>query len=65
VLSLRHQLRTQSDLGEFGAEAIQREWQKQGWTDPPSVRTIGRILERRGALDGQKRLRRGAPPMGW
>jgi len=65
VLSLRQQLRTESDLGEFGAEAIQREWLKQGWTDPPSVRTIGRILERRGALDGQKRVRRAPPPPGW
>jgi hypothetical protein len=29
------------------------------------VRTINRILERRGVLDGQKRLRRPAPPPGW
>ena len=65
VLSLRRELHRYSDLGEFGAEAVQREWLKQGWTDPPSVRTIGRILERRGALDGQKRVRRSAPPMGW
>jgi hypothetical protein len=65
VLSLRQELHRTSDLGEFGAEAIQREWLKQGWTDPPSVRTIGRILERRGALDRHKRVRRPAPPMGW
>ena len=31
----------------------------------PSVRTINRILERRGALDGQRRTRRPAPPPGW
>jgi hypothetical protein len=31
----------------------------------PSVRTIGRILERRGALDGRKRVRRSPPPRGW
>ena len=65
VLRLRHQLRTESDLGEFSAAAIQREWLAQGLTDPPSVRTIGRILQRRGALDGQKRVRRPPPPPGW
>jgi hypothetical protein len=31
----------------------------------PSVRTINRILARRGALDGRKRTRRPAPPKGW
>jgi hypothetical protein len=31
----------------------------------PSVRTIGRILERRGALDGRRRMRRMPPPKGW
>jgi len=65
VLSLRNQLRTQSDLGEFGAAVIRSEWLRQKLANPPSVRTIGRILERRGALDGQKRVRRPAPPMGW
>jgi len=65
VLGLRHQLRQYSDLGEFGATAIQREWLTQGLTNPPSVRTIGRILERRGALDGQRRVRRRPPPRGW
>ena len=34
-------------------------------TPLPSVRTIGRILERRGALDGRRRVRRPAPPPGW
>lgn len=65
VLGLRHQLRQHSDLGEFGAVAIRREWLTQGLTNPPSVRTIGRILERRGVLDGQKRVRRRPPPAGW
>jgi hypothetical protein len=65
VLTLRHRLRTESDLGEFGAVAIREEWLRQGLASPPSVRTIGRILERRGALDGQKRVRRPAPPIGW
>jgi len=31
----------------------------------PSVATIARILSRRGALDGRKRVRRQAPPPGW
>ena len=31
----------------------------------PSVRTIGRILERRGALDARQRVRRNPPPPGW
>lgn len=65
VLGLRQELRQHSDLGEFGAAAIGREWVRVGLTNPPSVRTIGRILERRGALDGQKRVRRPAPPAGW
>lgn len=31
----------------------------------PTVRTIGRILARRGALDARRRTRRPAPPAGW
>jgi len=65
VIGIRHQLRQYSNLGEFGAAAIRREWLIQGLTDPPAVRTIGRILERRGALDGQRRVRRRAPQPGW
>lgn len=65
VLALRRELRETSDLGEYGALAVQREWRARGWGDPPAVRTIGRILERRGALDGQRRVRRPAPPPGW
>jgi hypothetical protein len=33
--------------------------------DIPAVRTIGRILERRGALDGRHRRRHPPPPVGW
>ena len=61
VIGIRHQLRQYSDLGEFGAAAIQREWLAQGLTDAPAVRTIGRILERRGALDERRRVRRHGP----
>jgi putative transposase len=65
VLRLRRQLRKDSDLGAYGAEAIQQALQEQGLTDIPSVRTINRILQRRGALDGRQRVRRPPPPRGW
>ena len=65
VLTIRQELRDTSDLGEFGAAAIHREWLARGLPDPPSVRTIGLILERRGALDRRRRTRRPAPPPGW
>ncbi len=65
VLDVRHELKTTSALGEFGADAIRRALLARGRHDLPSVRTIGRILERRGALDGQRRVRRPAPPRGW
>ena len=65
VLSVRRQLRTKSDLGEYGSEAIQRELQQRGERVIPAVATIARILSRRGALDGRKRVRRKAPPPGW
>jgi transposase-like protein len=65
VLSVRHQLREHSDLGEYGAQAIGRELVRRGIEGLPSVRTIGRILDRHGALEGRRRLRRPAPPRGW
>jgi transposase-like protein len=65
VLALRQQLRDTSDLGEFGAAAIHREWLARGLADPPSIRTIGLILERRGALDRRRRARRPPPRPGW
>ena len=46
-------------------EAIQRELQQRGERVIPAVATIARILSRRGALDGRKRVRRKAPPPGW
>lgn len=68
VLNVRRELKDNSDLGEFGAAAIRRELTQL--TLPfsesiPAVRTIGRILERRGALDGNQRVRRPPPPRGW
>lgn len=65
VLTIRQQLRQTSDLGEFGAVAIHREWLASGLANAPSVRTIGLILQRRGALDARRRTRRPPPPRGW
>ena len=65
VLVIRKQLRTKSDLGEYGPQAIQRELQERHAPAIPAVATIARILSRRGALDGRKRVRRKAPPPGW
>lgn len=64
VLAIRQQLR-RSPLGEFGAEAILRELQAQQASGTPSSRTIGRILQRHGVLDGRRRVRRPAPVRGW
>ena len=49
VRPLRRELKETSDLGEFGAAAIHRALQARRIDDLPSVRTIGRILERRGS----------------
>jgi hypothetical protein len=65
VLRLRRGLKERSDLGEFGAAAIRAEMLARGAARVPSVRTIGRILLRRGALDGRRRVRRRPPPPGW
>lgn len=65
VLQVRKSLQTKSDLGEYGAEAIHRELERRQVRRPPSVRTIGRVLERHGALDGRRRLRHTSPPRGW
>ena len=65
VLSIRNQLKQESALGEFGALAIRREMQSRNLSGLPSLRTIGRILERGGALDGRRRVRRRPPPKGW
>src|SRR3954466_14315283 len=50
VLTLRLELKDRSDLGEFGARAIRDALKAKGIAPLPSARTIGRILERRGAL---------------
>lgn len=68
ILTIRRTLREESVLGEYGAAAIRRELsvgRPDGPVRVPSLRTIGRILERRGALDARRRVRRPAPPPGW
>lgn len=65
VLTSRRYLRVTSDLGEFGAAAIRQALHTHGVNPLPSLRTIGRILERRGALDSRWRIRRPPPPRGW
>jgi transposase-like protein len=65
VLGVRRQLQTTSDLGFHGAATIRQALEAQGIESPPSVRTINRILRRRGALDARQRVRRPPPPPGW
>jgi hypothetical protein len=65
ILDLRRQLAERSDLGHSGAEVIFEALLERGTTPLPSIRTIGRILRRRGALDGKRRVRRPPPPPGW
>jgi hypothetical protein len=64
VLRLRKRLAERSALGEYGADAILRTWPRHGEPEP-SRATVNRILARRGVLDGQRRVRRPAPPLGW
>lgn len=66
VVRARAWLRDQSALGEYGADAIQREL----CAEPPlplplSRATINRILKRYGATDAHRRVRRPPPPRGW
>lgn len=64
VVQTRRRLRQHSPLGEAGAEAIHRDLTGR-LEHVPSLRTIGRILERHGLLDGRRRVRRPPPPPGW
>jgi hypothetical protein len=56
ILTVRRELKERSALGEFGAEAIQRSLRTQSPTEIPTIRTIGRILARRGAIDYRRRV---------
>ena len=64
IVQLRSEL-AHGDLGETGAAAIARGLHARGVAPLPHVRTIGRILERRGLLDRLRRPRRPPPPLGW
>ena len=64
ILPLRRELKESSALGEYGDAAIQRQLQARQFTPLPSLPTIGGILERRGALDGTRCVRRPPPPPG-
>jgi transposase len=64
VLKTRDAL-ARGDLGAIGAAPIRQALHEQGVAQMPSLRTINRILARRGALDGRRRTRRPPPPRGW
>jgi len=65
VLDVRAQLRDQSALGEYGADAILREIDQCQDVSQLSRSTISRILVRRGVVEKRRRVRRRAPPSGW
>lgn len=65
VLNLRKELKENSDLGEYGADAILREMHRLECPQPPSRATVNRILLRHGQLDGRRRRRYTPPPKGW
>ncbi len=64
IVSTRRDL-AHSDLGAIGADAIRQVLLGRKVVAVPSVRTINRILGRRGLLDGRTRIRRPPPPKGW
>jgi len=65
VLEVRHQLKVESVLGEYGAPAIRQAMLSAAVVPVPAVATISRILLRRGAVDAVRRQRRPPPPKGW
>lgn len=65
ILQVRDQLKKHSALGQYGALAIHDALPQHGLAQPPTARTIGRILVRRGAVIRPCRVRRPAPPSGW
>lgn len=65
VLTIRREFRETSVLGEYGAAAIHGELLSRGLRPVPSMRTIGRIAQRRGALDNRRRVRQRPPVAGW
>lgn len=65
VVRLRKELKESSALGDCGARAIRDELERRRTKPLLSIRTIGRILVRKGVLDGRSRVRRPPPPPGW
>lgn len=65
IIHTRHELKTKSSLGEYGARAIQRYMKDLGCYQLPSERTINNVLRRNGLLDGNQRMRFPSPPPGW
>ena len=65
ILQTRTQLKERSALGNCGAHAIRQHLNQQGLEPLPAVRTVGRVLARRGALSGRYRQRRKPPRPGW
>jgi len=65
VVTVRRELKEISSLGEYGAEAIQRELICNGYDTVLPIRTINNILQRRGQFDGQRRIRKKPPRKGW
>ena len=66
ICALRKELESSAALGFSGAQSIHEALQKlEEQIASPSVRTIGRILRRKGLLDRPRRIRNAAPPAGW
>ena len=69
ILELRAKLRKDSDLGEYGADAIHAGLEaavEAGELEFSASRsTINRVLKSGGLQDGRKRVRRKAPRPGW
>ena len=65
VLTARTWLRDESILGHYGADAIRANLSRQRVEPLPSRATITRIVNRRGALEVRRRVRRAPPPLGW
>lgn len=68
ILSERKTLQKESDLGEFGAEAIRNSLLRMEGANVeqvPSTATINRILRSHGVFDSRHRVRRPPPAPGW
>jgi hypothetical protein len=65
VLEIRKNLKDESALGEYGAEAIHRAMVSFDCPVIPAIRTINSILQRNGCIDAKRRIRYPAPPLAW